>query len=253
MAELVDALDSGSSWIFPVDVRVILAAMTASFQKRTAIVANGEILDYAFLKKSLSSYSRIVAVDGGLLHCRNLQIEPHFFVGDMDSASLDLVQKYPHMEHLILPQDKDQTDLEAALEFEAGEEDTFVTVFGALGLRIDHALGNIYLLARYPKRVWIESETEYLFSPGKIITLDCEIGQTLSLLPLIGPAEGIQTHGLKWELQGRTLDKSFFGLSNICLKKSLSIQVRAGDLLCCLQKVKAGSQLHPFHTSFSNC
>ena len=67
----------------------------------------------------------------------------------------------------------------------------------------------------------------------KSVELACMPGQT-SLLPLNGPATGVTTQGLKWELSEATLDKHFMGISNIALQNKVRIQVAHGNLLCIL-------------------
>jgi thiamine pyrophosphokinase len=54
------------------------------------------------------------------------------------------------------------------------------------------------------------------------------------LIPINGPVSGIDTHGLKWELQDKRLDMNFIGVSNICVKEKIEISVKQGSLLCCI-------------------
>lgn len=67
--------------------------------------------------------------------------------------------------------------------------------------------------------------------PGEKKVFPSQRGLTISLLPFYGPASGITTAGLKWNLEGGTLDKNFVGLSNICLEDSFSISLSKGKLL----------------------
>ena len=59
---------------------------------KTALIANGEILSYSKTKKLLSSFDQVVAVDGGLFHCDQMNLEPTLIVGDLDSASPELIK-----------------------------------------------------------------------------------------------------------------------------------------------------------------
>jgi thiamine pyrophosphokinase len=59
------------------------------------------------------------------------------------------------------------------------------------------------------------------------------VGQTISLIPLYGPAKGIHTTGLKWELKNGSLDQNFIGVSNVSLKTRVTVEIEDGQLLCC--------------------
>jgi thiamine pyrophosphokinase len=85
---------------------------------RVVIFANGVLGDAGKARALLEPGDVIVCADGGARHARALGIEPRIIVGDLDSieiadwnsahAASIPVQKHPH--------DKDQTDLELAIE-----------------------------------------------------------------------------------------------------------------------------------------
>ncbi len=89
----------------------------------------------------------------------------------------------------------------------------------------------------HPREVKLSSkqETIYNIQPnlGKL-TFASKRGQTISLIPFHGPAKGIKSEGLKWELGGAfdTLDKNFVGISNVALGESFTLSVGSGELLC---------------------
>ncbi len=196
----------------------------------TAIVANGQIDSYEILRPLILKYSRIIAVDGGLVHCEKMGIVPDMIIGDFDSCPSEILRKHKNILAISLHLEKDETDLEAAIR-EVGAKN--VTLFGAWGYRIDHSLTNALLLTRYPG-MKMQTEREIVFAIRKKVKLNCEIGQTLSLIPMNGPALGIDTEGLKWELKNGKLDENFVGISNVCLTKKIQISVKQGILLCIL-------------------
>lgn len=200
----------------------------------TAIVANGAIDDVGVIQQLLQNHARIIAVDGGLAHCDQMGIIPQLIVGDFDSCPKNILEKYKNVPTIILPKDKDETDLEFAIKREI--KDANVTLYAAWGHRIDHSLTNALLLMRFPGRLRMETEKEIVFAIDQKITIPCFIGQTLSLIPIGGPVAGIVTHGLKWELHDGTLDQNFIGISNVCLKSHVEISVKKGSLICCLIK-----------------
>ena len=226
MAELADALDSGSSRGNPLEVRLLLAAMHT-----TAVVANGQIDSYEIIRPLIARHPKVVAVDGGLIHCQKMGIRPHLIVGDFDSCPHSLLAQYQGIPQVVLPQDKNETDLEVAIKEAGGKQ---ITLYGAWGRRMDHSLANALLLARWP--IAMETETERVFAIDRQVTLPCFAGQTLSLIPLYGPVSGIATQGLKWELRNGKMDQNFIGISNICLGSQVEISIQTGPLLCCMLK-----------------
>lgn len=228
MAELVDALDSGSSRGNPVDVRLILAAMNI------AIIGNGEIRNPAILKKLLSGYSKFIAADGGANNCLILGITPDLIIGDLDSITPETLQAFAHVPTKKFPCDKDFTDLELAVR--EAEDAENITLFCATGSRADHSLANIYLLAQFPNRILIETEEETIGAFQKKIILNCTPGQTLSLIPMGNPAVGVTSKGLKWELNQATLDTHFLSISNVCLANSVFLSLDSGTLVWCLKR-----------------
>lgn len=198
---------------------------------KIAMIANGEISDDPHLNEKIRSHDLIYAVDGGLDYIHKMNLTPDLIIGDFDSAPKKLLDHYPNVTTKRYPTDKDQTDLELAIEhgFEKGA--TEITLFGALGKRIDHTLTNVLLLARYPQRLSIESENERLIAIDQNAEMPVTIDQTISLIPILGEASGITTEGLKWELNSSTLDKDRIGISNVVLKNKININITNGIIL----------------------
>lgn len=201
-----------------------------------ALIANGLLSNDAKLVASIRSHSHLIAVDGGLNHCLRLGLKPELIIGDFDSASPEALAHFHSVPRLEFPKDKDKTDLELALDHIDKSKAKKISVFGGLGKRVDHTLANINFLSLHPGLLFLESEQETLFVINHSAKLTCHPGQIISLIPLNGPARGVTTKGLKWELKDSKLDKHFLGISNIALGEAAHIEVREGDLLCCLLK-----------------
>jgi thiamine pyrophosphokinase len=204
--------------------------------KNIALVANGAIHDLKAIGKRLKAYDYIIAVDGGLLYCDSMGIEPDLIIGDLDSASLELLSNYPNVPVRRYLTDKDETDLELALQAVYHPEVENITVFGALEKRTDHSVSNLHLIRRYPKKLYLETEGELIFAIEGISEIPCKKGQLVSFLPLGGPITGVSSTGLKWELKDASFSKNFMSISNICLKNLIKIQIKIGDLICCMHK-----------------
>jgi len=211
--------------------------MDLTSAKRIAMVCNA-ILDHSEnVKSRLETFPFLAAIDGGAKHCRQLGLKPDIIIGDLDSCPPELLDYYSDVPFKTFPCDKDKTDLELALSLLMLPDTQEITLFGALGKRIDHMLTNILILSRFPGRLFIESQHERLFVIDKTVSLSCAVGQTLSLIPLNGPATGIYTEGLQWNLSNAVLDKNFIGISNRAEISQIRISVQNGDLLCCVNIV----------------
>ena len=241
MAELVDALDSGSSRGNSVDVRVILAAIFfVLLMMRTVIIfANGELTKDAEMEGRLLSGWPVIAVDGGAHHCHALGVSPYAIVGDFDSVSPEVLAYYSFAEKHQFPTEKDETDLELALQFVMKKfQPERIYVYGALGIRTDHLLANLCLLTRFPGLVYMESERESIWAleKEKDNVIATRPNQLLSLFPIGCEALGVTTNGLHWELSNATLDCGFFSVSNRALGDAVRVSFRGGTLVCVVQK-----------------
>ncbi len=200
---------------------------------RIALICGAPVENLEKIKQRIAEFPCLIAVNGGMNHCRKLNIRPDLIIGDLDSADPNSLGNIPIKRY---PKDKDQTDLEIALGLisEKAEE---MTIFGALQGRTDHVLGNLILLSRYPGKVFLESEKERIFVIGEKASIPTYPGQIISLIPLNGPVKGIHAKELKWPLVNRTLDKQFISISNEALGTQVDISVAEGDLLCCLNTI----------------
>ena len=71
-----------------------------------------------------------------------------------------------------------------------------------------------------------------------------DLGQKLSLCPLDGPADGIETEGLRWPLRGESLVPGRRdGISNEVTASPVEIRVGSGDLLLCVQRQSASGRI----------
>jgi thiamine pyrophosphokinase len=163
-------------------------------------------------------------------------IAPSMIIGDGDSIDPAILPHYADVPFRKFPKLKNETDLELAVQSVFTPEVEKIGLFGVLGDRTDHSLANLHLIRRYPGKVFIESETETVFASCNNMDLTVKPGQTISLIHIDGPVQGVTTQGLQWELKDACFDKYFFSVSNICLTDRINISIRCGELLCILQK-----------------
>ena len=115
-----------------------------------AVVVAGSSLDVVPGLAALTCSDLLVAVDGGADVLERLGLRPDVLIGDMDSVgeSARRTAEQGGVEMILLPTAKDETDAEAALRLVVARGAEQVTVYGALGgPRLDHLLGNLFLLA----------------------------------------------------------------------------------------------------------
>lgn len=205
---------------------------------RALIFVNGVLNNLAAIQKLIQPDDFLVAVDGGLRYLQTLGLQPHILVGDMDSvdpAHLALLQESGVM-ILRYPREKDETDLELALQIPQVREARQILIVAALGGRLDQTLANIALLSRpalLVKDVRLEDgDTEVFFIRSAGI-IQGEPGDLVSLLPYHEAAAGIWTEGLKYPLAGETLfPDGSRGISNLLTAQRAVVQIRSGLLLC---------------------
>lgn len=175
----------------------------------------------------------IVAVDAGYRHLREAACTPDYILGDFDS--LAFVPEGDNVE--VHPTHKDKSDLELAFDYvlEADFEEAFV--FGALGGRLDHTIGNLQVGARFAEKglavtfVDRDAFVRVLAGPAQFELPQLERG-TVSVFSASDMAYGVTERGLEYPLSDACLtNRTTLGLSNELVGKPASISVERGTLL----------------------
>ena len=180
------------------------------------------------LIENLPADTLVIAADHGADHCRALGLPIHLLIGDLDS-----LQDRPQAERMEkLPQDKDLTDGEAALQAALQADPQRLFILGAEGGRSDHALGNLLLqfTPHLPPVTMQIGAASITYPVRGQLQMWAQAGDTFSLLPF-GECRGVRESNCQWQLDGITLPAhSSRGLSNIALGP-VQISVEAGNLL----------------------
>lgn len=207
--------------------------------ERAVVVANGVIADLAPLREVVERADLVVAADGGARLLLDNGLRPHVVVGDMDSIPPPMLAMWRASggRTIDFPPQKDETDLELALTHVVERGARRVTVLGALGGRIDHAMANILLLAtpmcRNVDSAIVDAGTR-IKAIYDTVEFMGEPGDTLSLLPLTARVDGIVTEGLAYTLDGESLFLGpARGVSNVFLRAHVAVRITAGVLLAC--------------------
>ena len=177
----------------------------------------------------------VVAADAGLDHALSAGLMVAVAVGDMDSVSPEALATAEQSGTRIErhPADKDQTDLELALELAARLADR-VIVIGAGGGRLDHLIGNLTVLAS-PQWSGVDIEAWLGIARAVVVhghrTLQVELGATVSLFALGAPAR-LTTTGLAWPLNDEVLEPlTSRGISNRATNPLPQLSVSVGVVL----------------------
>ena len=204
---------------------------------RILIFANGELPNMEKARALVKADDYIICADGGTHHALALGITPHLVIGDMDSVTKAEAERLKKADVLIelYPRDKNETDLELALNRALEKSPSSILVIGALGGRLDQTLGNISLLSdsRFSALdVRLDDGVEEAFFCRGQIKVEGRRGDIVSLIPWHGAVKGIRTNGLRWPLSNETLyPEKTRGISNEMLDAVAEVSIEAGLLL----------------------
>ena len=209
-------------------------------QGQALIFANGRLAAGPLLRQTRADMPQalVIAADGGARLARSCGLDVDVVIGDMDSIDAQLLEELEKAGAQLLrhPPDKDETDLELALKWAADQGIRCLRVFGALGGRLDQTLANVSLLALPQLRdcdvqLLDGNQRAWLLRPGAHEVIGAA-GDTVSLLPLHGPARGLVSAGLRWELRDEALlPGPARGISNLLNGPRAGLRFSEGLLL----------------------
>lgn len=206
---------------------------------KIAVLANGE-WDSEWGRSELQNVDFLVCADGGANSAHRSGRLPDALIGDLDSVNEEVLQEYQESGVKIerYPREKDQTDLELALQlaFRQAERvgESVIWLYGSTGGRIDHFLGNLALLLaaeRQGKCLRMKDPRHEMWIIRGRESLQGRKGQELSLIPLSERAV-VTTEGLYYPLDHHVLfQDSPRGISNVFTGEEASVQVDEGFVL----------------------
>lgn len=173
---------------------------------------------------------KVLCADGGLAVC---PVKPDVLLGDGDSLTcaipegVTVIRHNPH---------KNDTDGTLAVRYAVDVlHATEIDLYGVLGGRYDHTLGNFTLLSLAHslgvKCTARESGLDIIYATGKF-ELDTEIGDLISVIPYGGDAFVKNYSGLEYPLINLRLTPiDTRGISNVATSKKITLDVVEGDAL----------------------
>ncbi|HLD45398.1 MAG TPA: thiamine diphosphokinase, partial [bacterium] len=208
------------------------------FPKRIIIFANGDLPDPDKTHALLRESDFIIAADGGTRHALALGLTPNIIIGDLDSLNveqpaLSLSKGLTFNAEIIQsPADKNETDLDLAIQHALTLNPEQIIIAAALGGRLDQTLGNIALVSnvqRSTSNVRLDDGIEEVFFCHEQTQIKGASGDIVSLIPWQGEVTGIVTTGLKWPLQNEILyPQKTRGISNEMMNDTATIQIKSG-------------------------
>lgn len=149
----------------------------------------------------------VIAADGGFDYLEEMGLRADIVLGDFDSViSYDLPS-----DAIRYPRDKDDTDLMLAAKLGLEKGYTEFVIFGGLGGRLDHTIGNIQLLTFLSKKgaagtLYCDDYAVKVVSSGSIVLgKDSEFnvaGNLCSVFALDRHCHNVTISGLKYEVEG---------------------------------------------------
>ena len=197
--------------------------------RRCVIVGGADITCYERINALLNEDDFLVFCDSGLKHRKKLTVSPSLVVGDFDShenPNLDV-------ETIVLPCEKDDTDTVFAVKESIKRGYTDFLLIGVIGARLDHTLGNVYIL-EYLDQLGLKGRIVDDFSEMELVT-DTPVYiedsySYFSVLNITGTLQEITIENAKYPLQNAFIQTGYqYGISNEVINgKRASVKVNVG-------------------------
>ena len=179
-----------------------------------------------------------IGVDRGVGYLLDRGIAPQRIFGDFDSIDAKhhtFVQSVQQKE--VYATQKDETDLELALDWAIRQDPKEIHIYGATGHRLDHELatfGLLYDLVMHTTQIFIKDEQNEMF----FLLAGChklardERFRYISFLPYSEMVEALTLEGFQYPLQQRHIKKGrSLTVSNEFCKNVGTISFQKGILL----------------------
>ena len=200
---------------------------------RIIIFANGSLPNLEKARALLRPDDFILCADGGARHALALGLTPNLIIGDMDS--LPSTFNLQPETFIRFPTDKNETDLELAINHALTLNPDQILILAALGGRMDQTLANIALLSNLQLatcNIILTDGVEEIFFCRDQVKVEGRSGDIVSLIPWQGEVAGVFTENLRWHLHHETLyPEKTRGISNEMTADVATVSIKSGLLL----------------------
>lgn len=202
---------------------------------KVVIVGNGAPPVRELLLREIESSSLLIAADGGLHHCLDVGIAPHWIVGDLDSIPPQTLERSRGSTIIYrYPSDKSESDFFLALKCAERMGATNLHLFSSFGLKEDYSISNLLDAQR------IKARMRFFSQYSEIVVLNAqnpiyrfEGDKPRVSLFSFDPATILTSTGLEWDLAWKSSKRPRLSLSNRA-KRGAEIRLQAGLSFLCL-------------------
>ena len=207
------------------DVKIFSSSRTNYIPNdKTLLILGGRAPDPGWMRDLVSrnfpATPVVWAADSGVHVCRASEIIPSLLIGDKDSASPDdWAWAVSHGSgEKVFDKDKDYTDFQLALslfeEYSTGGDARALIVSGCFGGALDHLMSVFFTLGssggNFYRCMIDEQEGVFFISSGESATMKfVRLPESVSLLPVTDECRGVSIMGVKWPLNGVTLERRY--------------------------------------------
>ena len=200
--------------------------------KRCVIVGGADISTYDRINGIITGEDYVIFCDSGLKHMQMLTVKPNLIVGDFDShenPQLDI-------ETIVLPCEKDDTDTVFAVKEAIRRGYTDFLLIGVIGARLDHTLGNVYILD-YLDELGLKGKIIDDYSEMELVSRESAYIEDsyafFSLINITGMAKGINIENAKYLLNDAEITCGYqYGVSNEVISgQTAKVSIKEGKLL----------------------
>lgn len=180
-----------------------------------------------------TEYDYVICADAGYIIAEKLGLHIDVVAGDFDSSDGNVPE---HLNTMIVPVEKDDTDLQLALKLACEKNPDEIIILGGIGGRLDHTIGNIQNIVNYSDA----SRTITMIDPFQSITVqypgrrtyrkrgDCRFS-AFSFTPEV---TGVTYEGAYYPLDDHTLTCTYpLGVSNEFLEDEITVTTESGIML----------------------
>ncbi len=209
-------------------------------KKKRAIIVSGGHLELSIVLREIQIESYIIGVDKGLEFLDKHGIRPDEIVGDFDSITPSILERYRNENQIPIRTyhpEKDASDTEIAVRLAMEKGFDEIVILGATGSRIDHMWANVQVLTipfLAGVQAWIMDENNRISLVPQDFGLKKEdaYGRYFSLFPLGCELEGLTLEGAKYSLHNHRLCAcDSLSVSNEFKETEIKISYRAGKLI----------------------
>lgn len=184
------------------------------------LILGGGTIDYGFAAGYLKDqeFDITACADSGLDAAKRLGIHIDFLLGDFDSVDKETLDGFMEetsggsTKFARYPAEKDYTDMHLVLEWAVGKKPSEIVILGATGGRLDHLVANINILLlplknNIPAYIVDKNNKLCLVNGRYSIARNNAFGKYISVYPLTEEVSGLSLSGVKYPLDGVTVEK----------------------------------------------